>query len=357
MEQRDNIIINITNMEEQLRHIQQASSVAIQSASSMEELEQVQKKYLGKGGELQSILKGLKDLSPEDKQTIGKYANEVREQVTHIYEKQKSTLHARAIEEQLVTDIIDITLPGRSQISGSAGSRSPFAVFSEECAAVFKKMGFGAWDGQHIVSDYQNFEALNFPENHPARAMQDTFYLEDKLLLRTHTSSLQNEILQTGAFPIRAIVPGKCFRNEATDARHEAIFMQLEGMVVDEGITVEHLIGTLETFLKEIFKRDIKTRIRPGYFPFVEPGLELETECLICGGAGGSCRLCKGLGWIEVMPCGMIHPSVLEMAGVDSKKYSGFAFGFGVSRLAQLKYNIEDCRLMFSAHPKYLEQF
>lgn len=344
-------------MQKKLEQIRADALDMLDRQDTIEQLEEVYKAYLGKGGQLQEILRGLKDLSPEEKKTVGAHANQVRIEIQNHYEEMQKLMRAKEIEKRIKSERLDTSLPGKTMYSEMRGVESPFSVFLEECVEVFKRMGFGIWDGKHIVSDYENFEALNFPENHPARAMQDTFYVEGGDLLRTHTSALQNEILKTKDFPIRALVPGKCFRNEATDARHEAIFIQLEGVVVDKDINISHLIGTLEHFLREIFKKDIKTRIRPGYFPFVEPGLELETECLICGGTGDNCRLCKGLGWLEVMPCGMIHPNVLEEAGIDSKEYSGFAFGFGVSRLAQLRYDIEDCRLMFSADPKYLRQF
>lgn len=328
----------------------------IEHALTEAEVDDVIKSILGKGGVLQEILKGIKDLSDEQKKQVGPMANELKEKAITLSEAKKALLAQEALQAALQQSVFDPTMPGRATVDLSAqGGLSPFTRFADEAVRIFEKLGFTVWEGGDIVNDYENFSALNFPEDHPAREMHDTFYVEQGYLLRTHTSALQHHILKKQNFPIRAIVPGKCFRNEATDARHEAIFTQLEGVVVDENITVAHLIAMLELFLKEIFEEDVKTRIRPGYFPFVEPCMELEIHCLVCKGKG--CKLCKGLGWIEVMPCGMIHPNVLKEAGVDSEKYSGFAFGFGLSRLTQLKYGIADCRLMYADDPRFLKQF
>ncbi|PIV90094.1 phenylalanine--tRNA ligase subunit alpha [Candidatus Gracilibacteria bacterium CG17_big_fil_post_rev_8_21_14_2_50_48_13] len=328
----------------------------IESATTSEAIDDIIKGFLGKNGGLGEILKGIKDLPDDQKKLVGPEANKQKDALLSFAEQKKSALAEAALTAALETSTFDPTMPGKKNLNlEQLGGLSPFTRMADKAVRVFEKLGFAVWDGGDIVNDFENFGALNFPDDHPAREMHDTFYVEQGYLLRTHTSTLQYHILKTKDFPIRAIVPGKCFRNEATDARHEAIFTQLEGIVVDTNITVTHLIATLELFLKEIFEEDVKTRIRPGYFPFVEPGLELEIHCLVCHGSG--CRLCKGLGWIEVMPCGMIHPNVLKNAGVDPEKYSGFAFGFGLSRLTQLKYAIADCRLMYADDPKFLGQF
>ena len=342
-------------MQSQLKELEQLALLDIQQATSFEVLEEVYKAYLGKDGKLNAILKSLKDLPVEEKKIVGPLANTLRVQIEEAHNVQKAALEEREIEKNIEQGWIDVSLPGKKITKVQEGALSPFLQFSRQSVDIFKNLGFEVWEGNHIVTDYENFEALNFPEDHPAREMQDTFYVEGDYILRTHTSSMQNTILKTKDFPIRAIVPGKCFRHEATDARHEAIFLQLEGLVVGKGIAVSDLIGTLKHFLDAVFEGDVKTRIRPGYFPFVEPGLELEIDCRVCRGAG--CKLCKGLGFIEVMPCGMIHPNVLKHAGIDPTEYSGFAFGFGISRLAQLKYGIADTRMMYSADPRYLSQF
>lgn len=343
-------------MQEQLARLRAELERKLQTASTEQEVDEILKDILGKGGQLQEILKGIKDLPDEEKKLVGPAANTLKEEALAQAAQKKDLLASAALEAALGTAVFDPTMPGRPTLDFSAqGGLSPFTRMEDKAVRVFEKLGFTVWDGGHIVNDYENFGALNFPDDHPAREMHDTFYVEQGYLLRTHTSTLQYYILKKKDFPIRAIVPGMCFRNEATDARHEAMFTQMEGVVVDRNITVSNIIATLQNFLTEFFEEEVQTRIRPGYFPFVEPGLELEINCLVCGGAG--CKLCKGLGWIEVMPCGMIHPNVLRGAGVDPVEYSGFAFGFGLSRLTQLKYAIADCRLMFSDDPRYLGQF
>lgn len=343
-------------MLDQIQQIFDSALYTIEHASSLQELEDIEKTILGKTGSLTTILKGLKDLSPEEKGHVGGEANRVKKELLEVYFARKSVLEKQNIMEQIASEWLDVTLPGKKDTRFmEKGGLHPHTLVSNKCVEIFKRLGFTVWDGPHIVSDFDNFEAVNVPKDHPARDMQDTFYLEEGFVLRTHTSSMQNKILQTKEFPIRAIVPGRVFRNEATDCRHEATFMQLEGIMVDKGITLAHLEWVLQDFLKELFGKDVKFRIRPGYFPFVEPGMELEIDCLVCKGAG--CGLCKGLGWTEVMPCGMIHPQVLEKAGIDPKEYSGFAFGFGLSRLVQMKFGIEDARFLYSDDMRFLKQF
>lgn len=343
-------------MLDQIQNIYVEAKNALEKAMTWEALEEVEKSVLGKTGSLNNILKGLKDLSPEEKQSVGGEANRVKKELLDIFFAKKKDIEYKAIEEKVATEWMDVTLPGKKNPTFSEkGGLHPHTTIANECINIFKRLGFAVWEGPHIVSDFDNFEAVNVPKDHPARDMQDTFYLEKGFVLRTHTSSMQNTILKTKEFPIRAIVPGRVFRNEATDCRHEATFMQLEGIMVDKGITLANLEWVLQDFLKELFGKDVKFRIRPGYFPFVEPGMELEIDCLVCHGKG--CGLCKGLGWTEVMPCGMIHPRVLELAGIDPNEYSGFAFGFGLSRLVQMKYGIEDARYLFSDDMRFLKQF
>lgn len=343
-------------MIDRIAALAQSASSALDIAKTTEEVDGVIKNFLGKQGGIGDILAGLKDLPEDQKKLVGPEVNAKKVALLAKAEEKKAIIAAAQLTKALEESTFDPTMPGRRTLDlGETGGLSPFTRMADKAVRVFEKLGFTVWDGGDIVNDFENFGALNFPEDHPAREMHDTFYVEQGYLLRTHTSTMQYHILKTKDFPLRAVVPGKCFRNEATDARHEAIFTQLEGIVVDTHISVTNLIATLELFLKEIFDEEVKTRIRPGYFPFVEPGLELEINCLVCGGEG--CRLCKGLGWIEVMPCGMIHPAVLKNAGVDPEKYSGFAFGFGLSRLTQLKYAIADCRMMYADDPKFLGQF
>ena len=342
-----------------LQHIHDIKDRALQKileATTLLALEEIEKEVLGKSGSLNMILKGLKDLSPEERQEVGGEANKVKKEIMDAHSQRKDWLYKQEIERKIAEEWMDVTLPGKkNMLFAEKGGLHPHTIVSEECLKIFKRLGFTVWEGPHIVSDFDNFEAVNVPKDHPARDMQDTFYVEKGFVLRTQTSSMQNTILKTRDFPIRAVVPGRVFRNEATDCRHEATFLQLEGLMVDKGITISHLIWVLQDFLKELFGKDIKFRIRPGYFPFVEPGMELEIYCLVCKGKG--CGLCKGIGWTEVMPCGMIHPKVLELAGIDSTEYSGFAFGFGLSRLVQMKYGLEDARMLFSDDMRFLKQF
>ncbi len=340
-------------MQKKIEDIVAKAKKVFEDVTSYEELEVLFKDLLGKNGELSEILKGIKDLSDEDKKSVGPLANGAKLKIEEYFHLKKSALKSAEIATRIQNEILDISLPGKWQPQfDMKGAHNPFALFMDKSINIFSRLGFEVWDGSHIVSDFDCFESLNFKADHPARDMQDTFYVEDGYLLRTHTSALQNKILSTKEFPIRAIAPGKCFRNEATDSTHEVIFSQLEGVVVDEHITVSHLIGTLKYFLKEIFGKEIRSRIRPGYFPFVEPGLELEIDKNELMGIESNTPK-----WMEVMPCGMIHPKVLEKAGIDPKKYSGFAFGFGIDRLAMMTYGISDVRMMFSDDKKFLLQF
>ena len=343
-------------MNNALQQLRTKSIQKIEKSLTLETMELIEKELLGKEGSLNAILKSLKDATPEERQQIGPEANALKNELLDCIFQKKQSLALAEIQEKVAQEWMDVTLPGKRMAAFEGkGGLHPHTLVQQQCEDIFTKLGFTVWEGPHIVSDFDNFEAVNVPAHHPARDMQDTFYLEHGFVLRTHTSSMQNTILKTHDFPIRAIVPGRVFRNEATDARHEATFLQLEGLMVDKGITISNLIDVLQLFLRELFGEEVKFRIRPGYFPFVEPGMELEIDCLICKGKG--CGLCKGNGWTEVMPCGMIHPRVLELAGIDPKEYQGFAFGFGLSRLVQMKYGIEDARHLFSSDARMLEQF
>ncbi len=341
-------------MEERIQTLKNEAVEKIDEAQTLSSLEMVEKEYLGKSGALQEILKGLKDMTVEEKKVVGPLVNTAKQELLAHVEEKKQLLAEKAIEEQVANEWLDVTLPGRRQAQfDQEGAQNPFSAFTHKAVEIFERLGFAVWEGDHIVHDYENFQALNFTHDHPARDMQDTFYLDEDVVLRTHTSSMQNKILSRKNYPIRAVVPGRCFRNEATDATHEVIFSQIEGVVVDEHISVSHLIGTLRLFLQEVFGPQVKTRIRPGYFPFVEPGLELEVDAASLYGESydGDAK------WVEVMPCGMIHPNVLREAGIDSSKYAGFAFGFGLTRLAMLDYGIKDARLLFAHDAKFLRQF
>ncbi len=334
----------------QLKKQALADLTAIRSAADSKAWEI---KYLGRKGAVANLMKMVTEASPADRPTFGKMANSLKIELEQALGS-KSFGSGNKSE-----DFFDVTLPG---IKPKQGHYHPITLVQKELEEVFRSMGFMVLDGPELESEYFNFEALNIPAWHPARDTQDTFYIKEKnshpdnrLLLRTHTSPVQVRAMQKYGAPIRAVVPGKVFRYEATDASHETTFWQLEGLVVAEGITVGHLIGVMKELLKGIFKREVEIRLRPGYFPFVEPGFELDVKCFICDGVG--CSVCKQSGWVELMPCGLVHPNVLKAGGVDSEKYSGFAFGLGLSRIAMMKYKISDIRLFLSGDLRFLEQF
>ena len=324
----------------------------INTAKSVDVVEQLRVEFLGKKGKITDILKGLKDLSVEEKKEIGKLANDVKTELESKIEKAVEIISEREIEEKLAKENFDITFPGKEV---EKGSLHPITIVQRRAEEIFKGMGFMIADGPEIETDYFNFEVLNIPKDHPARDMQDTYYLNTGNVLRTQTSACQGRFMQKVKPPFRMIAPGRCFRNEDLDACHENTFFQLEGMVIDENISIPNLIYTMEGMLKEVFKKDVKVRLRPGYFPFTEPGFELDCSCTICDGKG--CPTCKNSGWLELCPCGMIHPNVLKEGGIDSTKYSGFAFGLGLTRLAMMKYKIGDIRVLNSGDLRYLEKF
>ncbi|MCD7722495.1 MAG: phenylalanine--tRNA ligase subunit alpha [Clostridiales bacterium] len=346
-------------MKEQLEKIRNSATAALDSLSTNEQLEEARIKYLGKKGELTAILKQMGALSAEERPVIGQLANEIRADIDSKISQKVQELKQKEIEREINSmPEFDVSLP--ADIAG--GSYHPITLVQRECEDVFKSMGFTVEDYGEIVSDYECFESLNIPKHHPARDMQDTYYLENGQLLKTQTSAAQNAIylkykdkLINDGVPIKAIFPGRCFRNEATDACHENTFFQMEGVMVDKNISISNLIYFMKTMLSEVFKKDIRVRLRPGFFPFVEPGFELDISCLICGGEG--CPSCKHSGWLELCPCGMIHPEVLKMGGIDPEEYTGFAFGLGLTRLAMMKYGIKDIRDLNSGNLKALSQF
>ena len=317
-----------------------------------EDLEKVRVSYLGKKGFITEMLKGLKDLSGDQRKEAGQRINRFKNEAQEYIARRQKELAETAQEERLKNDKrYDISLP----VNTAQGTLHPITLVQRELEEIFKSMGFTIEDYKEIVTEYECFEAVNIPKYHPARDMQDTYYLENGQVLKTHTSAAQNAILRKYGVNTRAIFPGRCFRNEALDASHENTFFQMEGIMVGEDISISNLIYFMKTMLSEVFGKPITVRLRPGFFPFVEPGFELDIQCHVCGGTG--CQTCKQSGWIELCPCGMIHPNVLEMAGIDSEKYSGFAFGLGLTRLAMMKYGIKDIRVLNSGNLKALEQF
>lgn len=346
-------------MREKLEAIRQNAEAELSKITSAEQIENFRVAVLGKKGELTSILKTMGKLSAEERPVIGQLANDVR---TFIEDKiTEKTNEIKEKETQREIDsmpIFDISAPSDL----SRGSYHPITLVQRECERIFKSMGFTVEDYSEVVTDYECFESLNIPKHHPARDMQDTYYLENGQLLKSQTSAAQNAIykkykdaLINDGVPIKAIFPGRCFRNEATDACHENTFFQMEGVMVDKNISISNLIYFMKTMLSEVFRKDIKVRLRPGFFPFVEPGFELDISCLICGGEG--CPSCKHSGWLELCPCGMIHPEVLKAGGIDPEEYTGFAFGLGLTRLAMMKYGVKDIRDLNSGTLKSLSQF
>jgi len=314
-------------------------------------------KYLGKQGPLSDVMKNLKDASVEEKKMIGAKANDIKTQIESLVAETMSTIELHEMNEALSKNKIDISLTDSVLEKGlQAAGLHPVTQIQQEIEDIFVSMGFEVLDGPHIEDDYHNFEALNIPATHPARDMQDTFWFADKKhLLRTHTSTIQVRGMKSRKPPFRFVGPGKVFRCERTDASHEMVFHQLEGMMVGENVSIGNLIYFMKTLLTEIFKKEVEVRLRPGFFPFVEPGFELDIKCLICGGKG--CSVCKQVGWVELLPCGMVHPNVLKAGGIDPEKYNGFAFGLGLDRLVMMRYGIDDIRHLHSGDLRFNLQF
>lgn len=339
-------------MKEQLLEIRKKAEQALSHAGLAEELEDIRVKFLGKKGELTAVLRGMGGLSSEERPVIGQLANEVRGVIEDLIEEKKTALHAKLREEKLKNEIIDITMAGNKP---QLGKRHPLTSVLDDVKDIFLGMGFSIAEGPEVELDYYNFEALNIPKDHPARDTQDTFYISDEVVLRTQTSPVQIRTMENRKPPIRIIAPGKVYRSDAVDATHSPLFHQLEGMVIDKGITMSDLKGTLDVFAKRLYGEDTVTRFRPHHFPFTEPSAEMDIMCFACHGEG--CRLCKGEGWIELLGCGMIHPQVLRNGGIDPDIYSGFALGMGLERVAMRRYNIDDLRLLFENDLRFLGQF
>ncbi|WP_029321102.1 phenylalanine--tRNA ligase subunit alpha [Butyrivibrio sp. AE3004] len=339
-------------MKEQLDKIRESAIKQINETDALDVLNDIRVNFLGKKGELTSILKSMKDVAPEDRPKVGQMVNEVREEIEKSLENTKKHLEAAVLEAKLASETIDVTLPAKKN---NVGHRHPNTITLEDVENVFIGMGYEVAEGPEVEKDYYNFEALNIPADHPAKDEQDTFYISGDLLLRTQTSSTQVHEMEKGKLPIKMIAPGRVFRADEVDATHSPSFHQIEGLVIDKGITFADLKGTLAEFAKEIFGEDVKVKFRPHHFPFTEPSAEMDVSCFKCGGKG--CRFCKGEGWIEILGCGMVHPHVLEMSGIDPNEYTGFAFGLGLERIAVLKYEIDDMRLLYENDIRFLEQF
>ena len=323
-----------------------------QIASDSADLEQIKIKYLGKKGELTAVLRGMGALAAEERPVIGQLANEVRSAIEEAIGKKAQELQAKALEQKLKAEKLDVTMPGAPT---PVGHVHPLTQVQRELEDIFIGMGFSIVEGPEVELDYYNFQALNIPENHPARDTQDTFYIAENVLLRSQTSPVQVRTMEHQKPPIRIISPGRVYRSDALDATHSPLFHQLEGLVVDKGITMGDLKGTLEIFAKKLFGESTKIRFRPHHFPFTEPSAEVDVSCFVCGGKG--CRLCKGEGWMEILGAGMVHPFVLSNCGIDPEVYSGFAFGMGIERIVMTKYNIDDMRLLYENDMRFLGQF
>jgi phenylalanyl-tRNA synthetase alpha chain len=335
-----------------LKGLTTALTAEITSAQDEQQLEKIRVKALGRKSELVQILKQIKDLDAEGKKLVGQESNKTKLQLEQKLTERTAIIRAKYLKDIVTTEAIDVTLPGKKVALGHV---HPVTQLTELCEDIFMRMGFDVYYPYAVDDDYHNFESLNIPPDHPARDSWDTFWTEDGQIAITHTSSMQNRILSTNKPPIRAIVPGRCFRNEATDARHEHTFSQIEGIYVDKGVALTDMLGTLKEFFSKFYEKDLEVKFTPDFFPFVEPGGMMSLSCVLCNGKG--CAVCKHSGWLEIMGCGMIHPKVLEMAGIDPKTYSGFAWGFGVERLIMLKYNINDIRGFYSGNLDFVRQF
>jgi len=340
------------NMKDKLKEIMDNAMTQIELSDQLDKLNDIRVSFLGKKGELTSLLKSMKTLAPEDRPKAGQMVNEAREKINGKLEAKRKEFEQALLEERLSSEKIDVTLPG---IKLTRGHRHPNTITLEEVEDIFIGMGYEVVEGPEIEKDYYNFEALNIPANHPAKDEQDTFYITKDILLRTQTSSVQVHEMEKGKLPIRMIAPGRVFRSDEVDATHSPTFHQIEGLVVDKGITFADLKGTLQEFAQRLFGKDTRVKFRPHHFQFTEPSAEMDVSCFKCGGKG--CRFCKGSGWIEILGCGMVHPHVLEMSGIDPEEYTGFAFGVGLERIALFKYEIDDMRLLYENDIRFLKQF
>ena len=339
-------------MKEKLKAIREEAVSKILESENLDKLNEIRVAYLGKKGQLTEVLKGMKDVAPEDRPKVGQMVNETRTAIEEKMEEVKNNLAAKAREAKLKAEVIDVTLPAKKN---KIGHLHPNTVALEELEKIFVGLGYEVVEGPEVEYDYYNFEALNIPANHPAKDEQDTFYINRNMVLRTQTSSVQVHVMENEKPPIRIISPGRVFRSDEVDATHSPAFHQGEGLVIDKNVTFADLKGTLQEFAKELFGADTKVKFRPHHFPFTEPSAEMDVTCFKCGGKG--CRFCKGEGWIEILGCGMVHPHVLEMSGIDPEEYTGFAFGVGLERIALLKYEIDDMRLLYENDDRFLSQF
>ena len=345
-------------MKDKLQAIREEALKQIRESNRLDKLNEVRVSFLGKKGELTAVLKGMKNVDPKERPFVGQMVNETREAIEEFLEETKKKLEEKAREEKMKQEVIDVTLPAKKI---NVGHRHPNTIALEEVERIFVGMGYEVVEGPEIEYDLYNFEKLNIPANHPAKDEQDTFYINKDIVLRTQTSPVQARIMEQGKLPIRMIAPGRVFRSDEVDATHSPSFHQIEGLVVDKNITFADLKGTLEEFAKQLFGPETKTKFRPHHFPFTEPRAEVDVSCFKCGGSGEieghSCRFCKGSGWIEILGCGMVHPHVFEMCGIDPEEYTGFAFGVGLERIALLKYEIDDMRELYKNDIRFLKQF
>jgi phenylalanyl-tRNA synthetase alpha chain len=324
----------------------------IEAAADAEALETARVEFLGRKGSLANIGKDMGKMAPEDRARVGKLLNAVKQNLESRYESRKAAFERAALDARLAGEWLDLTMPAAGT---RPGSLHPLTLIQKELEELFTSLGFAVVDGPEVETPWHNFDALNIPPSHPARDAQDTFWLEDTLLLRTHTSPVQVRAMEKFGAPLRIIAPGRVFRNEEVDASHEHTFYQLEGMMIDRDVSVAHMLYFMKSLLTAIFKKDVEVRLRPGFFPFVEPGFELDIQCLICGGPG--CPVCKQSGWVELLPCGLVHPNVLRSGGIDPDEWSGFAFGLGLTRLVMMRYGIDDIRHLASGDLRFLQQF
>lgn len=339
-------------MKDKLKKIMEEAVEQINASEGMDKLNEIKVAFLGKKGQLTSVLKSMKDIAPEERPAVGQLVNEARNAIEEKLEEKMVAFTKKLREERIKNETIDVTLPANRKF---IGHRHPNTIALEEVERIFIGMGYEVVEGPEIEKDYYNFEALNIPENHPAKDEQDTFYITDDILLRTQTSGVQVHEMEKGKLPIRMIAPGRVFRSDEVDATHSPSFHQIEGLVIDKNITFSDLKGTLAEFARELFGQDTKVKFRPHHFPFTEPSAEMDVTCFKCGGNG--CRFCKGSGWIEILGCGMVHPNVLRMSKINPDEFTGFAFGVGLERIALLKYEIDDMRLLYENDVRFLKQF
>ncbi|MBQ4424928.1 MAG: phenylalanine--tRNA ligase subunit alpha [Lachnospiraceae bacterium] len=339
-------------MQEKLKKIREEALARLEAAASSDAINEIRLAYLGKKGELTEVLKGMREVAPEDRPKVGGWVNDTRKAIEDKLAEVQAAVQEKALEARLEAETIDVTMPAKT---AQIGHRHPNTIALEELERVFIGMGYEVVEGPEIEYDYYNFEALNIPANHPAKDEQDTFYVNKEIVLRTQTSPVQVRVMEKQKPPIRIIAPGRVFRSDEVDATHSPSFHQIEGLVVDKGITFADLKGTLAQFAREMFGQETKVKFRPHHFPFTEPSAEMDVSCFKCGGKG--CRMCKGSGWIEILGCGMVHPKVLRMSGIDPEEYSGFAFGIGLERITLLKYEIDDMRLLYENDDRFLKQF